>query len=120
MRTAYSRRCGRSCLSAGATAREGDSMIAKSLRQLAPQILRDHETGARSRLVLVHRDADAALRGDLAGAVVASVDVPDHARARVVGQHALEFARCQRRAVGHADLARVDRAADADSAAVVY
>jgi len=43
--------------------------------------------------VFAHRDADAALGGDLAGAVVARVDVPDHARARVVGQDALQLAR---------------------------
>ncbi len=45
--------------------------------------------------------------------------MPDHARARVVGQHPLQLLRGQLAAVGHADLAGVDRAADADAAAVV-
>ena len=54
-----------------------------------------------------------ALRG------VAGVDVPQHAEARVVGQHPLDLLPGQRRTVRHAHLPRVQRAADADPAAVV-
>ena len=53
------------------------------------------------RALTLHRDADAALGGDLVGAGVAGVDVPDHSHARVVREHAFELgrrpARCRRR-----------------------
>ena len=51
---------------------------------------------------LLHRDPHAALGGDLGGPVVAGVDVPDHAHARVVGQHPLDLLRGQVGAVGDA------------------
>ena len=53
---------------------------------------------ARSR----HRHADAALRRDLLGEVVAGVDVADDAHAGVVGQHPRELLRGERGAVGDA------------------
>src|SRR5215475_12458906 len=99
MNSAGSRRSRRSCLAAGATAKAG--------------------AASRSPVVLLHGDADVALGGDVAGPLVAGVDMPDHAHARVVGQNPLELLRGQRRAVGHADLAGVDGAADADTAAVM-
>ena len=51
--------------------------------------------------------------------VVARVGVAHDARARVVGQHALEAERAVVGAVGDDLGAGVDRAADADAAAVV-
>jgi hypothetical protein len=45
--------------------------------------------------------------------------VPDHAHARVVGEHPLDLLRGQVGAVGDAHLAGVERAAHADAAAVV-
>ena len=66
-----------------------------------------------------HRDRDAALVGHFDRPVVAGVDVADHAHARIVGEHPLELLGGEVGAVGDADLAGVDRAADADAAAVV-
>ena len=57
--------------------------------------------------------------GDLDRPVVARIDVADDAHAGVVREHALHLLAGERRAVGDNDLAGVDRAADADSAAVV-
>ncbi len=57
---------------------------------------------------LLHRDADPALLRDLVGAVVARVDVPDDAHARVVRQDARELLRREVGAVGERDLAGVD------------
>ena len=68
---------------------------------------------------LEHGDAYAALGGDLGGAVVAGVDVADDAHAGVVGEDPLDLLRGEVGAVGDADLAGVERAADADAAAVV-
>src|SRR5258707_15586008 len=64
-----------------------------------------------SLLSVGHRDPDAALGGDLGRPVVARVGMPDHARARVIGQHPRQLLRRQFRAVGNANLADVDRAA---------
>ena len=58
-------------------------------------------------------------RGHLHRALVARVGVAHHAHARVGRQHALELLRRQVGAVGDAHHARVDRAPDADAAAVV-
>ena len=66
-----------------------------------------------------HRHLQAALAGDLLRAVVAGVDVAHDARARVVGEHALELLGGERRAVGDGHLTGMDGAADADAAAVV-
>src|SRR5260370_17020037 len=63
-----------------------------------------------SLLSVGHRDPDAALGGDLGRPVVARVGMPDHARARVVGQHPLQLLRGQLAAVGHPDLAALDPA----------
>ena len=68
---------------------------------------------------LAHREADAALGGDLDGAVVAGVGVADDAGAGVGGQHPLELLGGEVGAVGDGDHPGVDRAADADAAAVV-
>src|ERR1019366_2064303 len=73
----------------------------------------------RSRSWPGHRDPDAALRSDLGGPLVAGVRVPDHARARVIGEHPLQLLRRERGAVGEADLPGVNGAADADAAAMV-
>src|SRR5260221_14491453 len=94
MRSVCSRQSRRSCLPAGATATGG--------------------AASRSLVVLLHWGADAAFPGYLLGAVVAGVDVADHARAWVVGDNPFEFLYGQGGAIGHADLAGVDGAADSD------
>src|SRR5260221_4981084 len=99
MRSGCSRQSRRSCLPAGATA--------------------TGRAASRSLVVLVHWGADAAFPGYLLGTVVAGVDVADDARAWVVGENPFEFLCGQGGAIGHADLAGVDGAADADAAAVV-
>ena len=81
--------------------------------------LRRRKPRHSGRVALPHRNAHAALLGDLDRAVVAGVDVADDAHAGVVGEHALDLLGGQRGAVGDGDLAGVDGAADADTAAVV-
>src|SRR5215472_11922581 len=66
-----------------------------------------------------HRNADAALGGDFMRAVVASVGVPDHTHAGVVGQDTLQLLAGERGAVGDAQLPGVYRAPDAGPTAVV-
>src|SRR5260221_2981283 len=99
MRSGCSRQSRRSCLPAGATATGG--------------------AASRSLVVLLHWGADAAFPGYLLGAVVAGVDVADHARAVVVGENPFEVLSGQGGAIGHADLARRDGTAHADAAAGV-
>ena len=50
--------------------------------------------------LLLHGDSDAALGSDRDGVLVAGVDVPDDAHARIVDEHPFELLRGQRRAVG--------------------
>ena len=73
-----------------------------------------------TRQPLPHRDPHAPLVGHLDRPVVAGVGVADHARAGVGGEHPFELlrrrARCRRR---RTTMPGMDRAADADAAAVV-
>src|SRR6187399_161873 len=66
-----------------------------------------------------HRDRDPALVGHFDGALVAGVDVADHAHAGIVGEYPFELLGGEVGAVGDADLTGVDRAADADATSVV-
>src|SRR5690554_5498460 len=70
-------------------------------------------------LSLAHWHTNTALFGDLDRAVVAGIHVPDDAHAGVVREHALELLGGERRAVGERHLARMNRAANADTTAVV-
>ena len=67
----------------------------------------------------MHGNVDASLARNLERPLIAGVGMPHHAGAGVVGQDALQFRRRCLAAVGHHDHARVDRAADADAAAVM-
>src|SRR5690606_15203641 len=71
------------------------------------------------QVTLTHGDAHAAAVGHRLRDVVPGVDVPDHAHAGVVGQHAPDLLARQRGAVGDRDLPGVEGAAHADAAAVV-
>ena len=62
-----------------------------------PLVAPPHAVSRLAAQVLLHRDPDAALGGRPRRASVAGVDVPDHAHARVVGQHPLDLLRGQRR-----------------------
>ena len=77
-------------------ARDGSEVT----RFIAPPISADAPP-ARG-LALRHRDPYAALVGHLDRAVVARVDVADHAHAGVVGEHPLDLLRGQVGAVGDA------------------
>ena len=66
-----------------------------------------------------HRDADAALVGDLERALVAGIGVADDAHAGIGGQDALQARGGLGRSVGDDHHAGVERVADADAAAVV-
>ena len=66
-----------------------------------------------------HRDADAALPGNLDCSLVAGVGVADDAHARVGREHAFELLSGEIRAVRDDDHAGVLRVADARAAAVV-
>ena len=68
----------------------------------------------------MHGDSNTPLGSDRAGVLVAGIDVPDDAHARIVDEHPFELLRRQLRPVGHTHLARVDGTAHPDATIVVY
>src|SRR5205814_350955 len=76
-------------------------------------------TGRASRAGLLHRNPHAVGLGDLGGALVARVHVPDHAHAGVVREYPFDLLCGERRTVRHGHLSTVDGPADADTSAVV-
>ena len=88
-------------------------------RPLAEHRVADLAIGGRSLRSASPSDAHAPLVGHLERALVAGVGVADHARAGVAGEHPVELLGGELGAVGDADHPGVDRAADADAAAVV-
>src|SRR5262245_27076843 len=71
------------------------------------------------RALSIHRQLDAGPLRGRARIVISGVRVPRDADTGVVGEHALEADPHLRRSVGDDDLARVQRVADADAAAVM-
>src|SRR3954451_3719749 len=85
----------------------------------------DHSCSKTAGSVMITSDtfldrySNATLGGDLLSAVVACVGVPDHSHAGIVGQDPGQLLGSQFATVGKRDLTGVDRAADANPAAVV-